>query len=268
MSLPAIVSREEWLSARVQLLAREKELTRQLDALNADRRRLPMVRMDKDYRFDGPQGTVRLRDMFGDSRQLVLQHVMFDPAWEDACPGCTGGLDEVNDGLLRHLAARQTAFVAVSRAPLAKLQNYADRRGWTFPWYSSGGSDFNYDFGVTLDPAVAPIHHNYRDEHELRASSQSHLADGGVHELSGMSCFLRDGDEVFHTYSTFGRGTEQIGGTYGFLDMTALGRQEDWEEPKGRNETVLPPAPFFEDVAPSPTRVSAVEILSKSAPCC
>src|SRR4249919_157661 len=140
MSLPDVVSREEWLEARKALLAREKEMTRAIDALNADRRRLPMVLVDKDYRFQGPDGEVGLLDLFEGRRQLFLQHFMFDPGWEDGCPSCTAAADEVSDGLLRHLAARDTSFAVVSRAPLDKLERYQAKRGWTFPWYSSSGS--------------------------------------------------------------------------------------------------------------------------------
>jgi predicted dithiol-disulfide oxidoreductase (DUF899 family) len=257
MSLPEIVTREQWLAARRELLAREKEMTRQRDALNADRRRLPMTRMDSDYQFEGPDGRVRLIDMFGGRRQLVLQHVMFDPAWDDACPACTAGLDEVSNALLQHLAARETTFVAVSRAPMAKIENYRVRRGWTFPWYSSNGSDFNYDFGVTLDPAVAPVHYNYRNSDELVAAGLDWVVSE-PREMSGVSCFLRDGDAVFHTYSTFGRGTEQLGGAYGILDMTALGRQEDWEEPKGRSAAVHDAIPDFAPAAVAEPAIPAV----------
>ena len=151
MALPDVVTREQWLAARTELLAAEKEATRSRDALNTRRRQLPMVRIDKDYKFDGEQGTVPLTALFGDSRQLIIQHVMFDPAWDAACPGCTASVDEISDGMLRHLLSRDTAFALVSRAPLAKLQQYQASRGWTVPWYSSEHSDFNYDFQVTVD---------------------------------------------------------------------------------------------------------------------
>jgi predicted dithiol-disulfide oxidoreductase (DUF899 family) len=245
MNLPTVVSREQWLAARTELLAREKAMTRARDVLNADRRRLPMVRIDKDYTFDGPQGAVSLRDLFGDSRQLVLQHVMFDPAWDNACDGCSAGLDELAPGLLDHLQARDTRFVAVSRAPYAKLDAFRTKRGWTFPWFSSFGSDFNYDFHVSLDAAVAPVVLNYRDATQLRAAGIG-WATEGPSEQPGLSSFLRDGDAVFHTYSTFGRGTEAMGGAYAVLDLTALGRQEDWEEPKGRASSPHPADPSFQ----------------------
>jgi predicted dithiol-disulfide oxidoreductase (DUF899 family) len=236
MSLPDITSRAEWLAARKHLLSREKELTRVRDALNSDRRRLPMVRIDKPYVFDGPGGKATLLDLFEGRRQLMLQHFMFDPSWEDGCPSCSADADERSDGLVAHLDARNTTFAAVSRAPLAKLEAYKARKGWKFPWYSSHGSDFNYDFHTTIDESVAPLEINYRTRAELEAASPGHwvLTAEQPIEMPGISCFLREGDDVFHTYSVFARGTEAIGGAYAYLDLTALGRQEDWEEPKGR----------------------------------
>jgi predicted dithiol-disulfide oxidoreductase (DUF899 family) len=244
MTLPEIVSQEDWLAARKELLTSEKEAVRAKDALNARRRRLPMVRVEKDYRFEGPEGPVGLRDLFDGERQLVVQHFMFDPAWEDGCSSCTAAVDELSDGLLRHLRARSTVYAVVARAPLPKLDAYRARRGWTIPFYSSHGSDFNYDFHVSLDDRVAPVMFNYRGPDELRAAGQGWALDEPM-EQPGMSCFLRDGDDVFHTYSTFARGTEQAGDSYGILDMTALGRQEDWEEPKGRADTSRGPIPDF-----------------------
>ena len=232
MSLPRIASRADWLAARVDLLAREKELTRARDALSAARRRLPMVRVEKDYVFEGPDGPARLADLFGPYRQLVLRHFMFHPSWEDGCPSCTAAADELSDGLIAHLHTRDTEFVTVSRAPLAKIEAYKARRGWTFPWYSSHGSDFNYDFGVTLDRSVAAPEYNYAP-----------IDMEG--EFPGHSAFLRVGDDVFHTYSTYARGAEWLGGSYAFLDLTALGRQEDWEEPKGRAESARAAVPDF-----------------------
>jgi predicted dithiol-disulfide oxidoreductase (DUF899 family) len=246
MNLPQIVSGDQWLAARKELLAREKELTRMRDALSADRRRLPMVRIDKDYVFEGPQGQVGLPDLFAGSSQLIVQHVMFDPSWDEACPSCSASIDEHSAGLLSHLRARDTSFALVSRAPLAKIEAYRLRKGWTIPWYSSYGSDFNYDFHVTLDPSVAPIQYNYRDKAELEQAGLSWIT-ASPSEQPGLSCFLRDGDAVFHTYATFGRGTEQVGGAYGFLDMTALGRQEEWEEPKGRVGKPRKAIPSFSD---------------------
>jgi predicted dithiol-disulfide oxidoreductase (DUF899 family) len=230
MSLPQVVSRDEWLVARKELLAKEKAATRARDALNAERRRLPMVEIEKDYVFEGPDGKASLLDLFEGRRQLIVDHFMFDPTWDDGCPSCSGRVDQY--GNLAHLHARDTTMAVVSRAPLAKIEPFKARQGWTFPWYSSYGSDFNYDFHVTLDEAVTPVEYNYRDRAELVESGAPPDLKG---ELHGTSVFLRDGDRVFHTYSTYGRGTEQVGGTHYYLDMTALGRQEDWEEPRGRS---------------------------------
>src|SRR3954468_16978980 len=143
MSLPQIATRDEWLAARTALLAKEKEMTRARDALNAERRRLPMVEITKDYAFEGPSGTVGLLDLFDGRRQLIVRHFMFGPDWEKGCPGCTAGADEMSEGLLRHLNVRETSWVVIARAPFAKLDAYRAERGWTFPMYSSFGSDFN-----------------------------------------------------------------------------------------------------------------------------
>jgi len=244
MTLPAVVSRDEWRAARVALLQEEKALTKARDALSSKRRLLPMVRIEKDYRFDGSDGPVTLLDMFEGRRQLVVQHFMFDPSWDEGCSSCTAASDEMCDGLLAHLQARDTSFAVVSRAPLEKLERYKRTRGWTFPWYSSYGGDFNYDFHVSLDPSVAPVEFNYRGPDELRAAGMGWLLDGPT-EQPGYSVFLSDGREIFHTYSTFARGTEWLGGSYAFLDLTALGRQEDWEEPKGRSDVVRGAVPDF-----------------------
>ena len=240
MSLPQVVSRTEWLEARRQLLAAEKKQTRERDALNAERRRLPMVRVEKEYVFEGPDGKASLGDLFGDETQLIVQHVMFGPDWDAACPGCTAAVDELSEGTLTHVRSRDTGFVLVSRAPLDKLQAYAASRGWTVPWYSSLGSDFNYDFQVTLDKTRPQLDYNYRSE-------PGALGDADTTELPGMSCFLRDGEQIYHTYSTFARGTDGLGGSYSLLDLTALGRQEEWEEPKGRARTVHGADPTFTD---------------------
>jgi predicted dithiol-disulfide oxidoreductase (DUF899 family) len=244
MSLPEVVSESEWLTARKELLVKEKAMTRARDALNAERRRLPMVRVEKDYRFEGPDGHVGLLDLFGGRRQLIVQHFMFDPSWDDGCPSCTAASDEISDGLRAHLHARDTNLVVLSRAPLEKLERYKAKRGWTFPWYSSYGSDFNYDFHVTIDASVAPVMWNYRTLDELKEHGMEWLGEGSS-EQPGYSMFLRDGDDVFHTYSMYARGAEQLGGSYYFLDMTALGRQEDWEEPKGRADDASANVPDF-----------------------
>ncbi|HEY3830862.1 MAG TPA: DUF899 domain-containing protein [Acidimicrobiia bacterium] len=245
MSLPDVVTREEWLAARRALLADEKAMTRARDTLSAHRRELPMVLVDDHYRFAGPDGEVTLADLFEGRRQLIVQHFMFDPEWDDGCPSCTAAADEMSDGLRTHLAARDTTFAAISRAPLDKLERWKAKKGWTFPWYSSFGSSFNYDFHVTIDPSVAPVMFNYRNPDELEAHDLGWLGEGSS-EQPGYSCFLRDGDRVFHTYSTFARGCEALGGSYYFLDMTALGRQEEWEVPKGRADAAHANVPSFE----------------------
>jgi predicted dithiol-disulfide oxidoreductase (DUF899 family) len=240
MSLPQVVSRNEWLEARQRLLAAEKEQTRARDALNAERRRLPMVLVGQEYVFEGPDGKASLGDLFGGHGQLIVQHVMFGPDWDAACPGCTASIDELAAGVLTHLRSRDTEFVLVSRAPLDKLQGYAASRGWTVPWYSSYGNDFNYDFQVTLDKNRPQLDYNYRALPEALGESDST-------ELPGVSCFLRDGEQIYHTYSTFARGTDTLGSSYSLLDLTAMGRQEDWEEPQGRARTVHGADPTFTD---------------------
>jgi predicted dithiol-disulfide oxidoreductase (DUF899 family) len=239
MALPQIVSREEWLAARQRLLALEKEQTARLTALNAERRRLPMVRVEKKYVFDGPGGPVTLADLFGDRSLLIIQHVMFQPEWEAACPGCTASLDVIPERLLDQVHSRDTSFVAVSRAPLAKLEAQAAARGWVVPWYSSS-DDFNYDFSATLDKSRGSVQYNYRDLSDKLEADEAE-------DVPGLSCFLRDGDEIFHTYSTYARGTEQTISAYALLDMTAFGRSEDWEEPKGRARAVHGADPTFTD---------------------
>ena len=241
MSLPQIVNRDEWLAARAALLEQEKALTRRRDALSADRRRLPMVEMTKDYRFTGPEGEVGLIDLFEGRRQLIVGHFMFDPEWEDGCPSCSAGADEVSPGLLDHLHTRDTTLAYVSRAPLEKLERWKAKKGWDFPWYSSQGSDFNYDFGVTIDDSRGSTTYNFRPIAEEPALADSEQP----FEMPGTSIFLRVGDRVFHTYSSYARGAEQTGGSYYFLDLTALGRQEDWEEPKGRSDSARSAQPDF-----------------------
>lgn len=246
MNLPRIVSRQEWLAARTELLAEEKELTRRRDALSTRRRELPMVEIDKPYAFTGPEGPATLADLFEGRSQLIVGHFMFNPSWEDGCPSCSAGADEISDGLRAHLAVRGTTLAYVSRAPIAKIERYKASKGWTFPWYSSFASDFNHDFGVTVDESVAPPAYNYKTlaEHEAAGTAYYFDAEQPI-EQPGMSCFLRLGDRVFHTYSTFGRGAEWTGGSYAFLDLTALGRQEEWEQPAGRSQSVRTATPDF-----------------------
>jgi predicted dithiol-disulfide oxidoreductase (DUF899 family) len=203
-----------------------------------------MVRIEKKYRFEGPEGEVGLADLFDGAHQLIVGHFMFDPSWDDGCPSCSAGADEVSEGLQEHLRVRDTRLVYVSRAPLAKIEDYKRRKGWTFPWYSSSGSDFNYDFHVTLDESVAPVEYNYRsaEEHAARGFD---VQSGQPIEMPGLSTFLRVGDDVFHTYSQYARAAEAVGGSYYYLDLTALGRQEDWDEPKGRSDAVRGNRPDF-----------------------
>ena len=206
-----------------------------------------MVPIEKDYVFEGPDGPVRLLDMFEGRRQLILGHFMFDPRWDDGCPSCSAGADEVSDGLLEHLAKRDTSVAYVSRAPIAKIEDYKARKGWTFPWYSSYGSDFNYDFHVTIDASVTPVEYNFRTADEFRALGQTDFVESEQpFEMPGTSFFLRDGDTVYLTNSTYARGAEMTGGSYYWLDLTALGRQEDWEEPKDRSGAARGAQPNFE----------------------
>ena len=225
VSHPPIVSQKQWLSERKKLLAHEKELTRQYDRVNAEPRRLPMVKVEKNYGFESPAGKRTLKDLFEGRRQLVVYHFMFDPAWENGCPGCTGYVNAIGDFSM--LGDRDTVFVLVSRAPLARLEAYKERQGWRFPWVSSFGSDFNYDFHVTNDEKVAPIEYNYRNKAELEANQVPNAITGEEH---GLSVFFRIGDDVFHTYSAYARGTEALTNSRALLDMTPYGRQQDFEE--------------------------------------
>lgn len=222
---PKIVSRDEWLAARLQLLDDEKALTRQQDRVNAERRRLPMVKIEKDYRFDTPEGRRSLADLFAGRRQLIVYHFMFDPAWDKGCMGCTGLVDAIGD--LSMLYKRDTTFTLISRAPLAKLESYKALKGWSIPWYSSYGSDFNYDFHVTLDEKIAPIEYNYQPKTVLEARRGPGKVEGEDH---GLSVFFRVDDDLFHTYSAYARGTESLTDAYRLLDTTPYGRQEDFED--------------------------------------
>ena len=206
------VSREEWLVARRALLEQEKLFSRQRDALSAARRALPAVEVTHAYRFDSARGAMSLRDLFGPHRQLVVYHFMLDPTWEAGCKNCSLIADHFEPSLV-HLAARDTALVAVSRAKLDTILAFEQRMGWSFPWVSSFGTDFNYDFGVSFRAGDPTQTYNYIPTD----------ADG---ELPGASFFLRDGDRVLHTYSTYARGLDIFIGAYNYLDHTALGRQE------------------------------------------
>jgi predicted dithiol-disulfide oxidoreductase (DUF899 family) len=232
LNLPDIVSRDEWLAARKELLAKEKRLTRERDALNADRRRLPMVEIDKEYVFEGPQGKLGLGDLFEGRSQLVVYHFMWLYDEDTGCPSCSAFADQI--GHLAHLNARDTTFACVSNGPIDRIEAHKARLGWSFPWYSSLGSDFNYDFHVTFDERRVPFEYNYRTKAEIEAAGLPVDAWEQPFDLHGLSVFLRHGDRVFHTYSAYARGTDNLGFTSDLLDLTPLGRQEEWEEPKGR----------------------------------
>jgi len=213
-----IVTRDEWLVARGQHLAREKELTRLRDDLARQRRELPWVKVEKRYVFDGPDGKESLADLFAGRSQLVIYHFMFGPDWEEGCPSCSFASDHV-DGALAHLAARDVTLLMVSRAPLAKIRAFEERMGWHFKWVSSHGSDFNRDFHVWFtkeEMAKGLVDYNYT------------MQPFPSEEAPGISVFYKDDrGDVFHTYSTFGRGVEPIVGTYMILDLVPKGRDED-----------------------------------------
>ena len=214
---PTIVTRETWLDARRALLAEEKAHTRARDALAAKRRALPWVKVEKDYRFEGPEGPLSLADLFAPKRQLIVYHFMLPPGAEAGCIGCSFLSDHL-DGIVPHLQQKDVAFVAVSRAPVDEIAAFRRRMGWSFRWVSSGGGDFNYDFNASFTPeqlAGAPATYNF-------APIQPPVAD-----LPGISVFIRDeAGGIFHTYSQFARGGEDVLATYALLDMTPLGRQE------------------------------------------
>lgn len=234
LPLPPIVSRAEWLAARKELLAEEKRLTRARDALAARRRRLPMVKLEKRYVFAGSDGEHPLVGLFDGRRQLYVHHFMWNEEKQEHCPGCTQAAEIVfnNPAFRDFLADRDVTFVAISRTPLARIEQRKRERGWTFPWYSSAGTDFNYDFHVTLDQDRAPIEYNYRNKAELIASGLA--ADQLKGDWPVNSVFLRDGDDVYHTYSAFTRGLDHLFAPFNFLDLTPYGRQEDWEDsPEG-----------------------------------
>jgi predicted dithiol-disulfide oxidoreductase (DUF899 family) len=199
MDTARVASRAEWLVARKALLAGENEWTRRRDALRAERRKLPIIRIEKEYVFEGPNGRASLRDLFEGRRRLIVYHFPFDPGWDGDCGSCSHLADSFAGGIV-HLPARDTSFAAVSRTPIAKIESCRGRMGWTFPWHSSLGSDFNDDFRVTLDEPAGGA--------------------GTNGELPGLSVFLRDGQGVFHTYSTYQRGLEVLLGTYNSLDLT------------------------------------------------
>jgi predicted dithiol-disulfide oxidoreductase (DUF899 family) len=215
---PAIVSRDKWLAARKKLLEKEKELTRLRDRLNAERRELPWLRVEKNYLFDGPDGKETLADLFEGHSQLVIYHFMFGPDWNEGCPSCSFTCDHL-DGAIVHLAARDVTMLAVSRAPLKKITAFKRRMGWRFKWVSSHGSDFNFDYHVSFtkeEEKKNKVNYNY--------TTGEFMSD----ELPGLSVFCKDeSGDVFHTYSTYGRGLDQLVGAYNFLDLVPKGRDED-----------------------------------------
>jgi predicted dithiol-disulfide oxidoreductase (DUF899 family) len=244
---PEVATREEWLQARKKLLAREREVTHLRDAVNAERRRLPMVKVQKDYVFEGPDGEVGLLDMFEGRQQLYIHHFMWIDAIDEGCPSCTAAADMTfteRDRAL--LTAKGVTFACISRAPYASIARYRSKHpDWTFPWYSSRDSDFTYDYHVTLDPSRAPIEYNYKSVDELHADGWTD--DDLRGDCPGASVFLRRGDEVFHTYSAYARGLDHSAPGYPLLDLTPYGRQEPWEDspagwPQGSDALGVPQA--------------------------
>jgi predicted dithiol-disulfide oxidoreductase (DUF899 family) len=238
MTAHPVVSREDWLTARRAHLAREKELTQALDALYAERRALPWVKVEKTYQFDTLQGRKSLAGLFGRHSQLLVYHFMFGPQWEEGCPGCSFLADHI-DGANLHLKHHDVSVVVVSRGPLDRLQAYRRRMGWQFDWVSSQGSDFNFDYHVSFTPeqlAGGRMFYNFEE-----------IADGND-ELPGTSVFCKDeAGEIFHTYSAYGRGDDILIGAHNFLDMTPKGRNEvtgimDWVRRHDRYEQAAAPS--------------------------
>ena len=217
MSHP-VVSHDRWLAERKTLLAHEKELTRLRDQIARERRALPWVRIEKAYAFDAPEGRRTLAELFDGRRQLLVQHFMFGPGWEQGCPSCSFMADH-SDGMNVHLAHRDITMIAISRAPLAEIERFRTRMGWQFKWVSSHGSDFNHDFGVSFTPqavASGEVDYNYR------------IGPFPSEEAPGISVFTKDdAGAVFHTYSTYGRGVEVMMGAYNLMDLTPKGRDEN-----------------------------------------
>lgn len=218
-----VVSRDEWVAERKTLLAREKELTHLHDQIARERRALPWVRIDKIYAFDAPEGRRTLAELFDGRRQLLVQHFMFAPGWEQGCKSCSFMADH-SDGMNVHLADRDVTLVAISRAPLAEIERFRRRMGWQFKWVSSQGNDFNYDFGVSFTPedvAKGKLYYNYGEWPFT------------CEEWPGISVFYKDdAGDVFHTYSTYGRGVEVMMGTYNMLDLTPKGARRAGSGPQ------------------------------------
>ena len=223
---PRVVPAAEWLAARKELQAAEEEAMRALEEIAARRRELPAAAVEKDYVFEGPDGQASLLDLFEGRRQLIVQHFMFDPAWDAGCPVCS--YQAANIGALAHLHSRNTTYAAVSRAPVSKIEPFRQRMGWAFPWYSSLGSSFNYDFHVTNDERVAPIEYNFRTAQELADRGEAWAARPG--EQGGLSVFFRDGGTVLRTWSGYGPVIQLLCATDQLLDLTPLGRQDETVE--------------------------------------
>jgi predicted dithiol-disulfide oxidoreductase (DUF899 family) len=220
---PKIVSRDEWLAARKELLTKEKQLTRERDALAAERRQLPWIKVEKNYLFDSASGKKTLADLFDGRSQLVVYHFMFGPEWNEGCPSCSFNMDHT-DGALVHLAQRDVSFAAISRAPSPKIEAFKKRMGWRFNWVSSYANDFNRDYDVSFTK-------------DQLATSKEDLANGDCYnfgtsgfpseEAPGISVFYKNGEGIFHTYSTYARGAETVLNTYNYLDLVPKGRDED-----------------------------------------
>jgi predicted dithiol-disulfide oxidoreductase (DUF899 family) len=227
MTTHEVVSKGEWVEARKRLLAKEKEFTRMREQISAERRALPWTRIDKDYTFDGPNGAETLAQLFGDRSQLVVYHFMFAPEWEVGCKSCSFWADNFN-GITDHLRQRDVAFAAISRAPLAKLQAFARRLGWTFKWVSSQGTDFNYDFEVSFQSdalARGDATYNFAKLSSLRSGGS--VLNIAPSDMPGISVFAKDeSGAVFRTYSTFGRGIDMMNTAYQYLDLVPKGRDE------------------------------------------
>lgn len=219
---PKAGTREQWRAARKELLKKEKALTRERDAVSAMRRSLPMVKVEKEYVFEGPEGSKSLSELFNGHGQLIIYHFMFDPQWNEGCKSCSFVSDSYG-GTLPHLAAKDIAFAAISRAPMEKLVAYKKRMGWRFPWYSSFGNDFNYDYHVTLDPQRGSTEYNFEPVEELIARDV--LGDDSG-EMPGISVFYRNADGIYHTYSAYARGLDQLIESYTLIDLTPRGRDE------------------------------------------
>jgi len=210
-----VVGHSEWLKARGEFLAQEKAFTRERDRINAARLALPWERVEQEYMFSGPRGEVTFADLFDGCRQLIVYHFMFPPEWDAGCPHCSFWADSF-DGTTAHLHARDISFAAVSRAPFGKIAAYRARMGWSFPWYSSGDSAFNYDFGVSFTAGQL----------DKPAFNYGTMVPG-MPDREAASAFYRDDDAIYHTYSTYGRGIDLLNGAYNFIDISPLGRNED-----------------------------------------